>query len=121
MSPKALGDMRERREELHERVHAFAVKLGLPDDPEGFFAVDPESRKGSHIFESSTEGEEETGETASGRRWISGSRDRSQKGRVRGRWDAIRRFVVFYVSGNFTLTFHICAPQVFLDCSPTEA
>lgn len=95
MHPETLVETRMKREELHERVHAFALQLGLPDDPEGFFAMDPSARKGKGIFESSTEGEDD-GETGAyaGPGWF-GRQDRSQKGRVRGQWDAVRRLVCF--------------------------
>lgn len=86
--------MQDTREELNDRVHAFALTLGLPDDPEGFFAVNTGSKFtkwGANAFESATDGEgEDPVETAE--RWL--ARDRSQKGRVRGRWDAITRYVL---------------------------
>jgi len=95
MPPKTLAEMREKREELHERVHAFALRLGLPDDPEDFFVMDPNVRKGKGIFESSTDGEDDgDGETRTSAwpSWFGGPRDRSQKGRVRGQWDAVSRY-----------------------------
>jgi len=89
MPYSTLRDMQARREDLHDRVHAFALTLGLPDDPEGFFAVNNGVKWGANAFESATDGEgEDAVDTA--QRWL--ARDRSQKGRVRGRWDAITRY-----------------------------
>lgn len=89
MPHSTLHDIQERREDLHDRVHAFALTLGLPDDPEGFFAVNNGVKWGANAFESATDGEgEDAVDTA--QRWL--ARDRSQKGRVRGRWDAITRY-----------------------------
>jgi len=65
------------------------------DDPEDFFVMDPNVRKGKGIFESSTDGEDDgDGETRTSAwpSWFGGPRDRSQKGRVRGQWDAVRRY-----------------------------
>ena len=120
MPPDTLLAMREKREELHERVHAFALRQGLPDDPEGFFVMDPSMRNGKGIFESSTDGEDD-GETRTptGLTWFSGPRDRSQMGRVRGQWDAVRRLVRL----SFGLVYshrEILAEQVLLDRSSTK-
>lgn len=90
MPPATLHEMQAIREDLHERVHAFALTLGLPDDPEGFFSVDSGRKWGANAFESSTDGEgEDSVDTA--QRWF--GRDRSQKGRVHGNWDAATRCV----------------------------
>lgn len=90
MPTSTLHEMQALREELHDRVYTFALMLGLPDDPEGFFAVDSGRKWGGNAFESATDGEgEDAVDTA--QRWF--SRDRSQKGRVRGRWDAVTRYV----------------------------
>ncbi|KAF9514457.1 hypothetical protein BS47DRAFT_1372291 [Hydnum rufescens UP504] len=92
MPPKTLAEMQEKREELHERVHAFALRLGLPDDPEDFFVMDPNVRKGKGIFESSTDGEDD-GETRTSAwgSWFGGPQDRSQKGRARLYFSIVRR------------------------------
>lgn len=99
MPRKTLHELQERREDLHDRVHAFALTLGLPDDPEGFFAVDAlhgaggkREKWGANAFESATDGEGEDLVDAA-QQWIAKVGDRSQKGRIRGRWDAITRFV----------------------------
>lgn len=89
MSKETRREMQNTREELHDRVHAFALSLGLPDDPEGFFAVNSGVKWGVNAFESATDGEgDDPIDTA--QKWL--SRDRSQKGRVRNRWDAITRY-----------------------------
>jgi len=87
-----LHEMQTLRGDLHGRVHAFALTLGLPDDPESFFAVESGRKWGANAFESSTDGEgEDSVDALTAKRWF--SRDRSQKGRVRGNWDAVTRCV----------------------------
>jgi glycerol-3-phosphate O-acyltransferase/dihydroxyacetone phosphate acyltransferase len=95
--PHTLRSVQERREELHVRVHTFALSLGLPDNPEVFFTSNVEEdgtrtyRWGVSAFESATDGEgDDPVDTA--QKWLLSRRDRSQKGRVRGNWDAITRY-----------------------------
>ncbi|KAF8334240.1 uncharacterized protein EI90DRAFT_3051548 [Cantharellus anzutake] len=77
-----LRRLRQIRDELHERVHSFAVgNLGLPEDPEKFFVLE-RRRSRSSTFDGTTSATDldEIAQTA------------RLKGRVGGRWDAIRRY-----------------------------
>lgn len=90
LMPRAtLHEMQARRDDLHERVHAFALTLGLPEDPERFFAIDPGQRTEWDSNSSKRASADKNKDVVDAQQWFMPRGNRSQKGQIRSEWDAI--------------------------------